>query len=502
MRILSLSLALFAVACSGGEENPVSKTVDPNVELTPTPPAVITGWPCPPFADVVTTEDKVDDNDGDSLTDCQEEVVGSNPDDADSDGDGVGDFFEIGEVADALDTNFDGIPDIIDTDDDGDGEPTNSEVESPGDDPRAYDFPDLDGVPNYLDDDEDNDRLFGDEEGDLDGSGEDPGDRNGDNDGDDILNWADNDDDNDGACCGDEDSNGNLVAFDDDTDGNGTPDWADTDDDGDGILTADEDRNEDGNPMNDNFDGDGYSDYQDIDEDGDTLDWRIEDLDENGNPNNEDTDGDGLPNYRDNDDDGDTVFTFQEDEEDLLPQTTTEPEGLGDLLDDDTDGDGIINYLDNDDDNDGCLTKDEDLNTTGSAVDDDTNENDIPDFLEADVAECENPTVTFRLDLDGANFDAFDGEDLIAVVRDGSTVVSTEPGAVDAGTFSLTFPDALDAAITYSVDLFIDLDDNGSCDNGTETSFRITGITSDGTDQTATIDGIADELPAACSTFP
>src|SRR5690606_13185486 len=40
------------------------------------------------------------------------------------------------------------------------------------------------------------------------------------------------------------------------------------------------------------------------------------------------------------------------------------------------------NYLDNDDDGDGTLTIDEDYNNNGNPIDDDTNGNDIPDFLD------------------------------------------------------------------------------------------------------------------------
>lgn len=522
MRISATPLVvLLAFAgCTGTDELPVSEKADPQVNLTPPPLDVNEGWPCPPFDDVETTEDKVGDSDADSLTDCQEEYLGSNPNDVDSDGDGVGDFFEIGEIAEPRDTDGDGIFDLIDDDDDNDGVLTVDEVENAGDNPRDYDYPDGDGVANYLDNDEDNDRLFGQDEG---RNLEFPdGNRDGDADEDGIPNWADNDDDNDGACCGDEDTDGNLTAANDDTDGDGKLDWEDDDDDGDGVPTIDEDWNGTGNPMDDNIDGDGYSDYQDIDEDGDSLlncaypnhpDADHEDLDNDGDPTDEDTDGDGIPNFRDSDDDGDGVPTRQEDEDALLPQPTTgAPDGLGVLTDDDTDGDTIPNYLDDNDDGDACLTIQEDADGAQGPINDDANANGIPDFLDPEVAECTPGETTFRIDLDGTGFDAgLDGVTVYAVVLDGAeATISSQDAVLAAGAFSLTFPDMISSLGTYSIDLFVDADADGACATGTgtgtlpaEDSYRITGITSAGETVTATVDAATDPVePDACLTFP
>jgi hypothetical protein len=112
------------------------------------------------------------------------------------------------------------------------------------------------------------------------------------------------------------------------------------------------------------------------DADGDGIANEDEDINNNGNLNDDDTDGDGIPNYLDSDDDGDTV------------QTIDETTGIGagivaptyEYID--TDGDTIENYLDNDDDGDGTLTKNEDYNNNGTPLDDDTNSNGIPDFLD------------------------------------------------------------------------------------------------------------------------
>lgn len=114
----------------------------------------------------------------------------------------------------------------------------------------------------------------------------------------------------------------------------------------------------------------------DTDDDG-VLD-EDEDINNNGVLDDDDTDDDGIPNYLDNDDDGDAVPTINE----------ITGIGAGFIQQDfiDTDDDLIENYLDDDDDGDSILTIDEDYNDSGSPLDDDLNANDIPDFLDADVA--------------------------------------------------------------------------------------------------------------------
>ncbi|MGK0376500.1 hypothetical protein [Patiriisocius sp. Uisw_017] len=86
-----------------------------------------------------------------------------------------------------------------------------------------------------------------------------------------------------------------------------------------------------------------------------------------------DFDLDGIPNFHDFDDDGDNVSTLIE----LGP----DPENPTD-----TDGDGMPNYLDPDDDNDGILTRNEDRNEDLNPANDAENNNDIPDYLNPDVA--------------------------------------------------------------------------------------------------------------------
>ncbi|WP_299681251.1 T9SS type A sorting domain-containing protein [uncultured Dokdonia sp.] len=115
-----------------------------------------------------------------------------------------------------------------------------------------------------------------------------------------------------------------------------------------------------------------------VDTDDDGIPDEEEDLNGNGDLEDDDTDNDDIPNYLDDDDDGDLVMTIDE--------ITGIGAGIAPQDFIDTDDDTIENYLDDDDDGDGVLTIDEDYNNSGSPLDDDINDNDIPDFLDPDVA--------------------------------------------------------------------------------------------------------------------
>nr|WP_321223331.1 FKBP-type peptidyl-prolyl cis-trans isomerase [uncultured Psychroserpens sp.] len=77
-----------------------------------------------------------------------------------------------------------------------------------------------------------------------------------------------------------------------------------------------------------------------------------------------------------NDHDQDGVFTHLED-----------LDANENITDDDTDGDEIPNYVDADDDGDGVLTINEDLNNDGDPTNDDTDGDGIPNYLDADSTE-------------------------------------------------------------------------------------------------------------------
>ena len=65
-----------------------------------------------------------------------------------------------------------------------------------------------------------------------------------------------------------------------------------------------------------------------------------------------------------------------------------DPDGDGDPRNDDTDGDQVANYLDFDDDGDGVLTRDEDANGDGDPTNDfsDPNNPTLPDYLNPDIS--------------------------------------------------------------------------------------------------------------------
>ncbi len=353
---------------------------------------------------IVDYLDLDDENDG--VPTLDEVLAGADPYGIDSDFDTIPDVLEWnGDPYNPMDTDGDGIPDMMDQDDDGDGIPTFDEGTQDLDCDLDL-YPAGDGIPNYLDDDSDGDGLtdlyegVGDSDGDgipnyvdcdnsgcagdsdsdgigncdeddlgtdpqnadTDGDGVpdgievgDPANPN-DTDGDGIIDALDDDDDGDGLLTADELANG-------DTDGDGDEDYIDDDDDGDGVPTADEDRNGNGDWTDDDLDEDGLPDWLD----GNETDGPAGDADGDGLTNGEeaaygtdpllrDTDGDGLLDGEELDDsDGDGLLDALDDDDDDDGIPTAE-EGFAD-----SDGDGIPNYLDDDSDDDGFSDAEEGL---------------------------------------------------------------------------------------------------------------------------------------------
>jgi uncharacterized repeat protein (TIGR01451 family) len=150
-----------------------------------------------------------------------------------------------------LDTDGDGIPNSIDSDDDNDGWSDEDEIFYGTDPLDQNDYPvdtDGDGIPDSIDDDDDNDGYPDDE----DAFPLDPNEW-ADNDGDGIGDNADPDDDNDGWTDEEENQYGtNPFDTNDypiDTDGDGIPDSVDDDDDNDG-WTDDEENDYGSDPLN------------------------------------------------------------------------------------------------------------------------------------------------------------------------------------------------------------------------------------------------------------
>jgi MYXO-CTERM domain-containing protein len=112
------------------------------------------------------------DTDSDGLTDTQEKVLGTDPNNADSDGDGLKDGVEVGtDAKKPIDSDGDGKIDALDTDDDNDGILTKDEI-ADATAAKVTDDVDGDGKKNWLDTDSDGDGIKdGDEKADADGDG-------------------------------------------------------------------------------------------------------------------------------------------------------------------------------------------------------------------------------------------------------------------------------------------------------------------------------------------
>lgn len=269
------------------------------------------------------------DSDGDGIQDLNDNCPNiSNPDQTDTDNDGIGDACDSNTDSDG-DGIEDGIdnclivpnPDQADTDGDGAGDACDTDDDN-------------DGV---LDDTDNCTLIINIDQTDTDSDG--------------IGDACDTDDDNDSIL--DVTDNCIVVANLDqaDTDGDGAGDACDTDDDNDGILDENDNCLLIPNPDQIDTDGDGLGDICDSDDDNDTV------LDENdncitvANPGQEDGDGDGIGDACDNntDTDGDGI----EDGSDnclLIPnplQEDSDLDGIGDACDDDNDNDGVINSEDN-----------------------------------------------------------------------------------------------------------------------------------------------------------
>ncbi len=374
----------------------------------------------PDYLDFNDNDGPLGDTDGDGIINSVETTLGTQPDNADSDGDGVCDgaiavagVCVAGEnAAGGQNTDGDALIDALDSDDDGDGVLTTAEDANMDGDPTNDDV-NASGTPDYLDPcTPDSDALVcptgdPDDDGEPNSTDPDPTDPcdpdpnnvncdSGDADGDGLSNSQeatlgtspDNaDSDGDGVCDGTIAVMNTCVAGEDaasglDTDNNMVINALDPDDDGDGISTLDEDLNNDGDPNNDDTDGDMIPDYLDADDndgpngdlDGDGVSNEDEDLDGDGDYDNDDTDGDGTPNYLDDDDDNDGILTRDED-----------IDGDGDPTNDNSDealGDDVPNYLDPDDDGDGVNTADEDVDGDGDPTNDDTNADGVPNFLD------------------------------------------------------------------------------------------------------------------------
>ncbi len=347
----------------------------------------------PNYLDMDDRDGPLGDFDEDGLSNQTEQTIGTDTHSADSDGDGINDYFEVCPYTglcnpvNPADTDSDGTIDARDLDSDNDGILDNVEKgnvfinEAPRD-------TDGDGIPDFRDTDSDNDGILDNVEGSVDT----------DNDG--IPNYKDWDSDNDGKSDQFE-GRGDL-------DGDGIANYVDSNDldgpsadaDNDGLTNAEEDQagsdknnpDTDGDHIGDKFevcptsgncnpsnpvdtDSDGTIDAKDLDSDNDG----VSDLLESGLPFGaynyppRNSDADGQYDFRDTDADNDGITDNEE-------STMTQGQCAGSLID--CDNDGLVNYIDTDSDGDGKPDIVEglgDVDSDGNPNCIDINDNDGPD---------------------------------------------------------------------------------------------------------------------------
>jgi len=363
---------------------------------------------------------------------------------ADSDSDGIDDAFDLDvtlgadenrngiddsfELSGSIDTDGDELPDVQDSDSDGDGIPDTIEglVDT-----------DNDGTPDYLDTDSDADGIPDGVEAQV--SGKDS-DKDGIDDIFDVDETGGADEDKDGVDDGVEEW-GTV-----DTDGDGLPNALEKDSDNDNISDAFEAGIDVTQPVD--TDGDGWPDYIDTDADGDGLDDIVETV--------VDSDEDGVADYLDNDTDND---------------------GLSDLVEGvaDTDDDGLPNYLDLDSDNDGIPDLEEasfqgerPYDTDGDSVfdylDHDADNDGVSDFTEGYADTDRDGLLDFR-DLDSDNDGIFDIIEIRLEVDDITTIDTDLDGMID-----LSFEHGLNGM----ADII-----ESSIDSGLE-SYELSDVDSDG----------------------
>lgn len=293
------------------------------------------------------------DQDGDGLSDPEEEELGTDPTDADSDDDGLPDEAEIDGGSD---------PGRCDSDADGLSDGLEAGVVTPGvgTDPAAGCFvadADPGTTTDPIDADTDGGTLADGDE-DRDGNGRidawetDPNDPADDVDEDtDGIPDALEDDCDEGGPPDDRDADGIPDAVEglEDTDGDGSPDFCDPDDDDDGIPTVEEGGGD--------SDGDGIPDNEDPDSDDDG----VPDIDEGSG----DVDCDGIPDFQDADpfdgpcsDEDQDGLTFEEEQECGSNPANADSDGDGVADPDegcgDADCDGLPDRIDAEHDPDRC----------------------------------------------------------------------------------------------------------------------------------------------------
>lgn len=353
----------------------------------------------------------------------------ANVEDPDDDGDGVedgGDAFPL-DGTETVDTDADGTGNNSDTDDDNDGTVDTADA-FPLNPAETLDT-DSDGTGNNADTDDDGDgRPDATDVFPLDAAETDDADSDG------TGNNADTDDDNDGIP-----DNGDAFPFDDteslDTDGDGIGNNADADDDGDGVPDATDTFPLDGGENLDT-DNDGVGNNVDTDDDDDGVPDTSDAFPLNGTETI-DSDSDGIGNNSDPDDDNDgapdvsDAFPF-----DAGESVDTDGDGTGNNTDTDDDGDGEADATD-DFPLDDTEVRDYDSDGTGDNADlDDDNDgvNDTVDAFMHDATEwidTDGDGTGNNADVDDDNDGVLDSADLYPLVALGNRADTDLDGAPD-----------------------------------------------------------------------
>lgn len=382
------------------------------------------------------TASPVADADADGLPDLAELRLNSNPNDADSDDDGLVDGREPNA---GLDTDRDGLLNINDPDSDGDllfdgteagvgtapaGTDLTKNTFVADADPVTRTFglladTDQGGMTDGAEDinrngrvdmgetdpllksddrplqDSDNDTIRDTDDGFTDA------------DGDGTPNYLDTDSDNDSIPDSVEAGDSSPATKPVDSDRDLTPDFLDTDSDADAVRDADEAGPNGAQPLD--TDRDTVFDFRDTDADGDSLLDAVEAGDAELNTPPVDTDMDGTPDLRDTDSDGDRASDAVEAGRAApnLPPADTDNDGVPDFRDPDSDGDA------RDDREDNCrvVANPDQADTDGDGVGDACSGDLDGDGVRNDSDNCPRVPNFDQRDTDGDGLgDACDGD--------------------------------------------------------------------------------------------
>ncbi|MBS3796360.1 thrombospondin type 3 repeat-containing protein [Pseudoalteromonas sp. BDTF-M6] len=302
----------------------------------------------------------------------------TNDDDGDGIANGVDNCPSVNNP-DQIDSDFDGIGNACDVDNDNDG--LNNELDNC---PLVTNFDqldnDLDTIGDECDPDDDNDGIIDISDNCQFDSNPDQLDRDNDGQGD----QCDNDGDGDGI----DDLVDNCPTIinpsqsnnDDDLMG----DLCDPDDDNDNVLDLNDNCPITPNPNQDDLDNDGIGDICDMDLDGDGVNNSSDNCPGIPNQSQSDSDFDGSGNACDLDDDDDGIY----DDNDNCPneanqdQSDNDSDAIGDACDPDDDNDGIVDSNDNCPLVENSNQQNNDGDAMGNACDSDDDNDNINDELD------------------------------------------------------------------------------------------------------------------------